>query len=108
MIADTTPIGRIGPDFLPKENPPTLKLQPDRRNDKLGMFFSNLSWTDRQILALHFAENARIAPNLLAHREDKSPSDFILGAFSGWFNSVMLPKSRLTGVPSWFAPWVHG
>ena len=56
MIADISPIGRIGPDSLPKENPPKLKLQPDRRNDKLGMFFSNLSWTDRQILALHFAE----------------------------------------------------
>jgi DNA-directed RNA polymerase specialized sigma subunit len=57
MIADTTPLGRIGPkSTLNRANTPTLRLQNDHQPDRLGTFFSNLSWTDRQILALHFAE----------------------------------------------------
>ena len=61
MIADTAPLGRIGPSSLPTGSPkPKLRLQDDQRVDRLGTFFSNLSWTDRQILALHFAE--RLSP----------------------------------------------
>ena len=59
MIADTSPLGHIGPNSLPKnsqESTNYLRLQPDHRNDRLGSFFSTLSWTDRQVLALHFAE----------------------------------------------------
>ncbi len=57
MNADHTPLGRIGPSSLPKkENESHLKLQPDTKEDKLGSFFSGLNWTDRQILAMHFAE----------------------------------------------------
>jgi hypothetical protein len=57
MIADITPLGRIGPKSLPKRaNPPALRLQANHKTDRLGTFFSNLSWSDRQILALHFAE----------------------------------------------------
>ena len=57
MIADTAPLGRIGPSTLPsRSSKPTLRLQEDQKNDRLGTFFSGLSWTDRQILALHFAE----------------------------------------------------
>jgi len=56
MIADTSPLGHIGPNSLPKTKTNTLRLQTDQHDDKLGSFFSNLSWTDRQVLALHFAE----------------------------------------------------
>ncbi|MDP7008003.1 MAG: hypothetical protein QGI78_00355 [Phycisphaerales bacterium] len=57
MIADTSPIGRIGPPSLPQRaQEPQLRLQRDLQPDRLRTFFSNLSWTDRQILALHFAE----------------------------------------------------
>ena len=57
MNADHTPLGRIGPPSLPKkESESHLKLQPDTKDDKLGSFFSGLNWTDRQILAMHFAE----------------------------------------------------
>ncbi len=61
MNADHTPLGRIGPPSLPKkDNVAPLKLQPDNKDDRLGSFFSGLNWTDRQILALHFAE--RLSP----------------------------------------------
>jgi hypothetical protein len=60
MIADTSPLGHIGPSSLPKNKTNNLRLQTDQFNDRLGSFFSNLSWTDRQILALHFAE--RLTP----------------------------------------------
>ena len=60
MIADTSPLGHIGPSSLPQNKTNNLRLQTDQFNDKLGFFFSNLSWTDRQILALHFAE--RLSP----------------------------------------------
>ena len=60
MIADTSPLGRIGPPSLPTAPSGTLRLSPDQRNDRLGSFFSTLSWTDRQVLALHFAE--RLSP----------------------------------------------
>jgi len=60
MIADTSPIGRIGPKSSKAKNTPNLKLNVEGCNDKLGTFFSNLSWTDRQILAMHFAE--RLTP----------------------------------------------
>ena len=60
MIADTSPIGRIGPKSMPLKNKQSLKLQTDQYNDRLGTFFSTLSWTDRQVLALHFAE--RLSP----------------------------------------------
>ncbi|HJN72200.1 MAG: hypothetical protein HOC93_05510 [Phycisphaerae bacterium] len=57
MIADTAPLGRIGPKSIPKKaDAPALRLQNNQQPDRLGTFFSNLSWTDRQILALHFAE----------------------------------------------------
>ncbi len=56
MIADTSPLGHIGPQSLPTNSSNHLRLQSDQHDDKLGSFFSNLSWTDRQILALHFAE----------------------------------------------------
>jgi hypothetical protein len=56
MIADTSPLGHIGPSSLPSTKKNNLRLQTDQYDDKLGKFFSNLSWTDRQILALHFAE----------------------------------------------------
>jgi DNA-directed RNA polymerase specialized sigma24 family protein len=56
MIADTSPLGHIGPPSLPQSKSNTLRLQTDQFDDKLGSFFSTLSWTDRQILALHFAE----------------------------------------------------
>ena len=57
MNADHTPLGRIGPPSLPKKkNESPLKLQPDTKEDKLSSFFSGLNWTDRQILAMHFAE----------------------------------------------------
>ena len=57
MNADHTPLGHIGPPSLPKKkNESHLKLQPDTKEDKLGSFFSGLNWTDRQILAMHFAE----------------------------------------------------
>ena len=56
MIADTSPLGHIGPSSLPTKKPDTLRLQTDQFDDKLGSFFSTLSWTDRQILALHFAQ----------------------------------------------------
>ncbi|MEE2912294.1 MAG: hypothetical protein VX436_00655 [Planctomycetota bacterium] len=57
MIADTSPLGRIGPHSLNKTETAPLHLQPDQRNDRLNSFFSTLSWTDRQVLALHFAEH---------------------------------------------------
>ena len=58
MIADTSPLGRIGPTKIPtRANRPALRLQTDQQPDRLGTFFSNLSWTDRQILALRFAEH---------------------------------------------------
>ena len=60
MIADTSPLGRIGPHSLPKIPSGFLQLLPDERNDRLDNFFSTLSWTDRQVLALHFAE--RLSP----------------------------------------------
>ena len=60
MIADTSPLGRIGPPSLPPVPSSSLRLLPDQRNDRLGSFFSTLSWTDRQVLALHFAE--RLSP----------------------------------------------
>ncbi|MGY8752824.1 MAG: hypothetical protein ACKVIO_02910 [Phycisphaerales bacterium] len=60
MIADTSPIGHIGPKSLPTNKTNKLRLQTDQINDKLGTFFSNMSWTDRQVLALHFAE--RLSP----------------------------------------------
>ncbi|MDP6541636.1 MAG: hypothetical protein QF444_05805 [Phycisphaerales bacterium] len=61
MIADTSPLGRIGPPTLKTgSNKPDLHLRNDQQPDRLGTFFSNLSWTDRQILALHFAE--RLSP----------------------------------------------
>jgi len=60
MIADTSPICRIGPASLANKSATRLKLQPDDARDQLGSFFSTLSWTDRQILALHFAE--RLSP----------------------------------------------
>lgn len=56
MIADTSPLGHIGPPSLPTNKTNNLRLQTDQYNDRLGTFFSNLSWTDRQVLALHFAE----------------------------------------------------
>jgi hypothetical protein len=56
MIADTSPLGHIGPQSLPNTRKNNLRLQADQYNDRLGSFFSNLNWTDRQILALHFAE----------------------------------------------------
>lgn len=57
MNADHAPLGRIGPPSLPKkENESNLKLQSDTKEDNLGSFFSGLNWTDRQILAMHFAE----------------------------------------------------
>ncbi len=56
MIADTSPLGHIGPQSLPPKKTNTLRLQSDQYDDRLGSFFSNLNWTDRQILALHFAE----------------------------------------------------
>ena len=56
MIADTSPLGHIGPTSLPTNKTNKLRLQTDQYNDRLGTFFSNLSWTDRQVLALHFAE----------------------------------------------------
>ena len=56
MIADTSPLGHIGPQSLPKNKSEKLRLNTDQFDDKLGSFFSNLNWTDRQILALHFAE----------------------------------------------------
>ena len=56
MIAETSPLGHIGPQSLPTNQHKHLRLQTDQHDDKLGSFFSNLSWTDRQILALHFAE----------------------------------------------------
>ncbi|MBC8203755.1 MAG: hypothetical protein H8E91_07995 [Planctomycetes bacterium] len=57
MIADTAPLGPIGPKSISQRtNTPALRLQTDHQPDRLGTFFSNLSWTDRQILALHFAE----------------------------------------------------
>jgi len=60
MIADTSPIGRIGPASLAKKQAPGLKLHPNNESDQLRSFFSTLTWTDRQILALHFAE--RLSP----------------------------------------------
>jgi hypothetical protein len=60
MIADTSPLGRIGPPSLCNQPSASLRLLPDQRNDRLNGFFSTLSWTDRQILALHFAE--RLSP----------------------------------------------
>jgi hypothetical protein len=60
MIADTTPLGHIGPKSLPTNKSDNLRLQTDQHTDRLGKFFSNLSWTDRQVLALHFAE--RLSP----------------------------------------------
>ena len=60
MIADTSPLGRIGPQSLKKRPISSLRLQPDQRHDRLNSFFSTLSWTDRQVLALHFAE--RLSP----------------------------------------------
>ncbi|MDP7005285.1 MAG: hypothetical protein QF718_03645 [Phycisphaerales bacterium] len=60
MIADTSPLGHIGPPSLPTNKQNNLKLQTDQHDDRLCSFFSNLSWTDRQILALHFAE--RLSP----------------------------------------------
>ena len=60
MIADTSPLGHIGPTSIPTNKTNNLRLQTDQYNDRLGRFFSNLSWTDRQILALHFAE--RLSP----------------------------------------------
>ena len=56
MIADTSPLGHIGPQALPPSKPNPLRLHADQYDDKLGSFFSNLTWTDRQVLALHFAE----------------------------------------------------
>ncbi|MBT4530474.1 MAG: hypothetical protein HOC27_04660 [Phycisphaerae bacterium] len=56
MIADTSPLGHIGPQSLPQSKQQNLRLQTDQHNDRLCSFFSNLNWTDRQILALHFAE----------------------------------------------------
>ena len=56
MIADTSPLDHIGPKSLPTNRTNDLKLHTDQHDDKLGSFFSTLSWTDRQILALHFAE----------------------------------------------------
>ena len=60
MIADTSPLGHIGPTSLPTNKTRNLRLQTDQYDDGLGIFFSNLSWTDRQVLALHFAE--RLSP----------------------------------------------
>ncbi|HIA72131.1 MAG TPA: hypothetical protein EYO01_05500 [Phycisphaerales bacterium] len=60
MIADTSPLGHIGPKSLPTNKENNLRLQTDQFTDRLGSFFSNLSWTDRQVLALHFAE--RLSP----------------------------------------------
>ena len=60
MIADTSPLGHIGPPSLPQTKTNTLRLRTDQHDDKLGSFFSNLTWTDRQVLALHFAE--RLSP----------------------------------------------
>ena len=60
MIADTSPLGRIGPPSLPNVPSCSLRLSPDQRDDRLGSFFSTLSWTDRKVLALHFAE--RLSP----------------------------------------------
>ncbi len=60
MIADTSPLGRIGPKSMPSKKKQSLQLQTDQYDDKLGTFFSTLSWTDRQVLALHFAE--RLSP----------------------------------------------
>ena len=60
MIADTSPLGHIGPPSLPTNNTIPFRLQTDQYDDRLGTFFSNLSWTDRQVLALHFAE--RLSP----------------------------------------------
>jgi hypothetical protein len=60
MIADTSPLGHIGPPSLPTNKVQNLRLQTDQYDDGLGTFFSNLSWTDRQVLALHFAE--RLSP----------------------------------------------
>ena len=60
MIADTSPLGRIGPPSLHTQPSTSLRLNPDQRNDRLNSFFSTLSWTDRQVLALHFAE--RLSP----------------------------------------------
>ncbi len=60
MIADTSPLGHIGPTSLPTNKQNNLRLNTDQYDDRLGSFFSNLSWTDRQILALHFAE--RLSP----------------------------------------------
>ena len=60
MIADTSPLGHIGPQSLPTNKVINLRLQTDQFTDRLGSFFSNLSWTDRQVLALHFAE--RLSP----------------------------------------------
>ncbi len=56
MIADTSPLGQIGPPSLPTNKTNNLRLQTDQYNDRLSAFFSNLTWTDRQVLALHFAE----------------------------------------------------
>jgi|GEM_PF-2145530 hypothetical protein len=60
MIADTSPLGHIGPNRLPQSKKNNLRLKTDQYDDQLGSFFSTLSWTDRQILALHFAE--RLSP----------------------------------------------
>ncbi|MBC8200783.1 MAG: hypothetical protein H8E86_01955 [Planctomycetes bacterium] len=60
MIADISPLGHIGPSSLPTTKTRNLRLQTDQYDDRLGIFFSNLSWTDRQVLALHFAE--RLSP----------------------------------------------
>ncbi len=60
MIADTSPLGHIGPTSLPTNKTNNIRLQTDQYNDRLGTFFSSLSWTDRQVLALHFAE--RLSP----------------------------------------------
>jgi DNA-directed RNA polymerase specialized sigma24 family protein len=60
MIADTSPLGHIGPQSLPTNKQGNLRLNTDQQNDRLGTFFANLTWTDRQVLALHFAE--RLSP----------------------------------------------
>jgi DNA-directed RNA polymerase specialized sigma24 family protein len=56
MIADKSPLDRIGPRSYLQNTSQTLRISGDQQRDHLGCFFSTLSWTDSQVLALHFAE----------------------------------------------------
>ena len=53
MIADFAP---QGPPPPPASAPMGLRFHPDPGTDRLARFFSGLCNSDRQVLALHFAE----------------------------------------------------